>query len=191
MKPSALRMAKRNENILKGFWVLIPVVLVLFLFRISGINSARETTGSNGDFFVHLEGDIKYPGVYVFDNQSNIRELIELGGGITSVTDETMYKTDIPVHSGSKITVQTDHNSCVFIHGEMSSFHKITLSVPISINMETEEGLTAIPGIGPKLASSIVKARIKQGGFKALEDLISVPGIGGKTYKKIISYVTL
>ena len=189
--PSALKMAQRNDNILIGFWVLIPIVLVLFLFRISGINSDLEIASSKGDAFVHLEGDIKYPGVYVFDNQSNIRELIELAGGITSITHMTMDMTDIPVHSGSKITVQTDHNRCAFIHGEMSAFHKLTLGVPISINMETEEGLTAIPGIGPKLASSIVKARTKQGGFNALEDLISVPGIGDKTYKKIIVYVTL
>lgn len=77
------------------------------------------------------------------------------------------------------------------IHGEMSSFHRVTLGMPVSINTESEEGLTAVPGIGPVLAESIVKARNEQGGFRALEDLKSVRGIGDKTYNKIIAYVSL
>ena len=74
---------------------------------------------------------------------------------------------------------------------EISSFNKITLGLPVSINMETEEGLTAVPGIGPVTAKSIVKERTSRGGFKTLEELKSVRGIGDKTYNKIITYVSL
>lgn len=191
MRPSALKTAQRYEDALRGFWVLIPVILALFLFRTIGINDASVTACSSGDVFVQIDGDIKYPGVYSFDNQADIRELIELGGGIKSVTRATIDLSDIPIHSGSKITVQRDHDSCTIIHGEISSFHKITLDMPVSINTESEDGLTAVPGIGPGLAKSIVKARTEKGGFKTLEELRSVHGIGDKTYNKIITHVTL
>ena len=44
----------------------------------------------------------------------------------------------------------------------MSAFHKVTLGIPLSINRESVEGLTAIPGIGNSLALTIEKERIKR-----------------------------
>jgi len=87
-------------------------------------------------------------------------------------------------------TAGPDRNAVVQ-QEEISSFNKITLGLPVSINMETEEGLTAVPGIGPVTAKSIVKERTTRGGFKTLEELRSVRGIGDKTYNKIKTYVTL
>jgi competence protein ComEA len=191
MRPSALKMEQRCEDIRKGLLILIPVVLALFLFRTAGINNARGTAGSGGNAFVQVEGDVKFPGVYSFYDQTDIRGLIEQGGGISPEAHTDIGFADIPILSGSKITVQSDNSSCKFIHGEISSFHKITLGMPVSINIESEEGLTAVPGIGPLLAQSIVKARTEQGGFRSLEDLKSVRGIGDKTYKKIIAYIIL
>ena len=63
---------------------------------------------------------------------------------------------------------------------EISSFHKLTLGIPISLNSETEIGLTAIRGIGPKPAKNILEEKDKRGGFKSPGDLITVPGIGVK-----------
>jgi len=186
-----LRTEQKYDNTLKGFWVLIPVMLALFLSRSTGVNSPKGKAIPQGNVFVQIEGDIKHPGVYSFDSQADVRELIELGGGIKSFTHASMDLEDIPIHSGSKITIQRDNEGLKFIHDEMSSFHKITLGMPISINTESEDGLTAVPGIGPLLAKAIVKKRTEHGGFKALEELKSVHGIGEKTYNKIITHVTL
>ena len=74
---------------------------------------------------------------------------------------------------------------------KINSFHKITLGIPISINEESEEGLTAIPGIGPKLACAIIKEREKRGGFKHLYEIASINGIGSSLYRRIIKYIEL
>jgi len=170
---------------------LILVVLALFLFRTAGIDNAGGTACFRGDFFAQVEGDVRYPGVYSFDDQTDITGLIEQGGGTRPAALAYTDLAEIPIHSGSKITVQRDCNGCVIINGEISSFHRVTLGMPVSINIESEEGLTAVPGIGPLLARSIVKARTERGGFESLEELKSVHGIGDKTYNKIIGYVTL
>jgi len=191
MRPSALKMGQNNKDILKGFWVLILVVLLLFLFRTAGVNYPRGRILARQNFFVQIEGDIKNPGVYCFDQKDDISRLIERGQTQKPVSHSSGGVDDVLIHSGSKVTFRIDSSEIRYINEEMSSFYKITLGMPVSINMETRDGLVAVPGIGPLLAESIVNERRRQGGFKTLEDLRSVHGIGEKTYKKIITYLTL
>jgi len=191
MRPSALKTEQGYDGILRGLWLLIPVIMGIFIFRTTGINSPDVQTGPRGKGFVQIEGDIKNPGVYPFNNQSDVKGLIELGGDIKSFAGASRGLEGITIHSGSKIIVKMDHVAPGLLHEEMTSFHKITLGIPVSINGESEEGLTAVPGIGPLLAKGIVKKRTELGGFKAIEELRSVHGIGEKTYNKIITYVTL
>jgi competence protein ComEA len=75
--------------------------------------------------------------------------------------------------------------------GELSAYQKMTLGIPLNLNSETPEGLTAIPGIGKSLAGRIVKERIKRDGFKDIIELRSVSGIGEKTFLKIAPHVSL
>ena len=62
---------------------------------------------------------------------------------------------------------------------------RATPAMPVSavnVNTATEAQIAAIPGIGPKLAAAIVKARP----FKNSADLIKkVKGIGPKNYLKL------
>ncbi len=90
---------------------------------------------------------------------------------------------DIEVHSGKKA-----HKVC---KAEMTAFHKITLGMPVSVNTEDLEGLTAVPGIGPKIAEWIVLGREKNGGFKSLDEMLTVRGIGPSLYEKIRPYLVL
>ncbi len=76
------------------------------------------------------------------------------------------------------------------MHG-LSSFNKVTLGIPVSINIENAEALTAVPGIGPKTARRIVQRRNKTGGFRQLEDLKSIPGVGPALFSKIEPFLSL
>lgn len=80
------------------------------------------------------------------------------------------------------------HIACT---GGMTAFQKITLGMPVSINTEGLEGLTAIPGIGPKTAQSIIREREKSGGFKSIDEIRSIRGIGPTIYEKIRPYLVL
>lgn len=74
---------------------------------------------------------------------------------------------------------------------EMTAFQKITLGMHVSINLENLEGLTAVPGIGPGLAGLIVKERDNRGGFKSLDEIRSICGIGPGLYKRVKPYLAL
>ena len=55
----------------------------------------------------------------------------------------------------------------------------------INLNTATVEQLATLPGIGPKTAERIVEYRTKSGGFKKIEELMNVKGIGEKSFLKI------
>jgi len=82
-------------------------------------------------------------------------------------------------------------NNGYVICKDMSAYKRITLRITISINKEGVYGLCAIPGIGPSIAKEIIKEREKRGGFKSLDELLSVHGIGTKLYRKITPYISL
>jgi len=64
------------------------------------------------------------------------------------------------------------------------------LSQGINPNTATQEDLELLPGIGPELASRIVRHRGSQGPYKSPSDLLSVPGIGERLLAKITPYLS-
>lgn len=64
-------------------------------------------------------------------------------------------------------------------------------SSKVDLNTATVEQLTTLPGVGPKLAARIVAQREKSGGFKSVQELMNVKGIGEKNFEKIQGYLTL
>lgn len=55
----------------------------------------------------------------------------------------------------------------------------------VNINSATAKELTAIAGVGPVTAKSIIAYRKKHGKFKNANDLLNVKGIGDATMKKM------
>jgi competence protein ComEA len=55
----------------------------------------------------------------------------------------------------------------------------------VNLNTATAEQLTAVPGIGVKLAGRIVEHRQKSGSFKSVQELMNVKGVGEKSLGKL------
>lgn len=60
-----------------------------------------------------------------------------------------------------------------------------------NINTASSSELESLPGVGPKLAQRIIEYREKNGGFKKLEDLMNVQGIGEKNFLKLKSKLSI
>lgn len=56
---------------------------------------------------------------------------------------------------------------------------------PINLNTATQEELDSLPGIGPSKALDIIAYRKEHQGFKTIEELKNVKGIGDATFNKL------
>ncbi len=61
----------------------------------------------------------------------------------------------------------------------------------INLNQATLKELESLPGIGPVTAKKILELRERKGGFKSVDELLEVPGIGPKKLEALKPYLTL
>jgi competence protein ComEA len=65
------------------------------------------------------------------------------------------------------------------------------LTGKVNINTASVEELQLLPGIGATRAEAIVAERKRRGGFKRVEDLLEVKGIGEASLARLRPYVTI
>ena len=61
----------------------------------------------------------------------------------------------------------------------------------VNINTATAQELCSLPGIGETLSARIIAYRSEHGLFKSIDEIMSVSGIGAKTYQNLKSYITV
>jgi competence protein ComEA len=62
---------------------------------------------------------------------------------------------------------------------------------PLNLNTATAAELEKLPGVGPAVAARILEYRQKNGGFKKIEDLMNVRGIGEKSFLRLKPLITV
>ncbi len=65
------------------------------------------------------------------------------------------------------------------------------LSGVVNVNTATVEELQLLPGIGEARAQAVVAMRKKRGGFKSVDDLLEVKGIGETGLDRLRPHLTL
>jgi competence protein ComEA len=68
---------------------------------------------------------------------------------------------------------------------------KASAAAPLNLNTASVAQLETLPGIGRSTAERILQYREKSGGFKKIEDLMNVRGIGEKSFLKLKPLVTV
>jgi competence protein ComEA len=75
--------------------------------------------------------------------------------------------------------------------GLASAASKPEPTARVNVNTASVEQLTALPGVGPKLAARIVEHRQKSGAFRSTQELMSVKGIGEKNFAKLEAWLSV
>jgi len=178
----------------RGAGFLLILLLLISVYVLKGAQGlfVPETTRSCGEKeFVQITGEIARPGVYGFCRPPDLESLLIKGGGLSRRNGNASLYGDAFYRSGAWIDVRSEAGGPLIVEGEMSAFYKVTLGIPVSLNRESLEGLTAVPGIGRGIASAIVRERGRRGGFERKDDLLFVYGIGPALYRKLSSYLVL
>lgn len=67
----------------------------------------------------------------------------------------------------------------------------MAVAAAVDINTADAKTLETLTGIGPAKAQAIIDYRTKVGGFKTIEELKKVEGIGDKTFEAIKNEITI
>lgn len=142
---------------------------------------------------VDVKGAVNHPGVYSLPSQSRVTDAIKRAGGLSNLADSKSVnlaqklqdETVVYVaQKGEKITV-VEEEKANNIATQGNSKGKINL------NKADLSSLQTISGVGAKRAQDILDYRDSQGGFKTIDDLKNVSGIGEKTLEKLRQDVTI
>lgn len=146
------------------------------LFMVSG--GAGSAVKAEKRLKVHVKGCVVSPGVYELAERSRVLDAVSAAGGFTSEADEYNINLAEFLADGEEIVVlpQTGEKSA----GSL-----------ININTANAAELMSLPGIGPVCAENIIAYRGKNGGFKKIEDLMKVTGIGRAKYESIRKGITI
>ncbi len=137
---------------------------------------------------VEIKGEVAKPDVYELEENSIIKDLIDLAGGTTKEANLESINRAKKLENNQLIVVPNINDEEAL---EVKAFIEEEENEIISINNDSIERLMDIPGIGEVKANSIVEYREEHGGFKSIEELKNIEGIGDKTFEKIKDKISL
>ena len=144
-----------------------------------------------GGAWVHVAGAVRRPGVYLVPVRSRVTAAVDAAGGAARRADLTGVNLAAPVVDGQQVIVPVRAGrarAAVAPAGRSSSGGGAPgaagaaggPSTPLSLSAATQPELEELPGIGPALAGRIIAHREQRGGFRSVEELGEVEGIGPK-----------
>lgn len=139
--------------------------------------------------FVDIGGAVEEPGVYEVAKDTRLFEVIEMAGGLSEDADPDHVNRASFVEDGQKIIIPVKGSEYTD-DGTAAAFSPEADSGLININTASADELKTLSGIGDVTAEKIIEYRSSTA-FKSKEDIMSVDGIGSKTYEKIKDDITV
>jgi competence protein ComEA len=141
---------------------------------------------------IEVKGEIEHPGIHLFRKPPDLKEVIEKAGGLKKTALFDIVSPAETLETGTLLTVEKESPDKFKINlGRMESNKLLVFSIPLDLNRVSVEDLCLVPGIGESLAQEMVSYRQKRRGFRSIEELKNVKGIGEKKYQSLRTFFTL
>lgn len=148
--------------------------------------------------YVHIAGAVNNPGLYALPEGARVNDLVIEAGGLLDEADLTEINLAYILNDATKVTIPKKgegikkdsiiSNKISYISGNTSKSNTLG---KININTATVSELNTLTGIGEATANKIIEYRNNNNGFKSIEELKNVSGIGDLKYAKIKDHITI
>lgn len=169
-----MKKEKKKENLLERFKFYLLGALALVVL--------------SGSFVLIWQIQKQSPKEEVSENGELKKQIDDLNKKIDSLnTSLKDAKNSSPVVESRSYT--SSSGSSGQVAGEQTSNSYVAGAV--NINSASASELDSLPGIGPAYAGRIIEYREANGGFKSIEEIQNVKGIGPKTFEKLRDLITI
>ncbi|MFD0337802.1 helix-hairpin-helix domain-containing protein [Streptomyces sp. NPDC127117] len=142
-------------------------------------------TGPGGHIVVDVSGKVRRPGIRQLPSGARVADALRAAGGVRDGADLTGLNRARVLMDGEQIVVgappglSTSGGTTGVATGSGGGS---AAAGPVSLNTATVEQLDTLPGVGPVLAQHIVDYRTQHGGFRSIDELREVNGIGDRRF---------
>lgn len=148
---------------------------------------------------VDIKGAVKFSGVYPAKSNQVVNDIVNLAvplknADLDAVNLAATLQEAMVIYVPFKGEVKEDKFA---MYKQQSSGNKNngsngqTNQKVVNINTAEQSALEEIPGIGPKKAQEIIQYRDANGGFKTIEEIKEIKGIGDKTFESLKDFIAI
>ena len=142
--------------------------------------------------WVHVAGAVRRPGLYRVSAGARVAEALARAGGPSRRADLTAVNLAAPVEDGQQVVVVArgradggEASAGSATGGAPGAGAVAGAGQPVSLSQASLEQLDGLDGIGPTLAARILAYGKEHGGFRSVEQLQEVEGIGPKRFEAL------
>ena len=150
---------------------------------------------------VYVCGAVRTPGVVRLPAGARVTDALELAGGPTAKAELAAVNLAAQVTDGQQILVPERGAAVAAAPSSSGSSSSGALGVApsggaapgalVNINTASLEELDALDGVGPSTAQKIIDYRTENGGFKTIDEIKEVPGIGDAKFAAMKDSITV
>lgn len=150
--------------------------------------AAALSPSAHTGIYVHICGEIKKPGVYTFEKEPRVIDVVEKAGGFTKKAKQDCVNMAQLVADGTQLFIAGKEK--VSQQREQEAKEELD-SGKVNINTASKEELMTLSGIGESKAAQILTYRETIGRFAKIEDIKNISGIKDGVFSKIKDYITV
>ncbi|WP_240654416.1 ComEA family DNA-binding protein [Streptomyces sp. AcE210] len=158
----------------------------------SGASAAGGADGASGAaIVVDVSGKVRSPGIHRLPAGSRVADALRAAGGIRPGVDPTGINQARLLADGEQVVVGAPGAPGGIGSGGSAGSAGTGAGTgaaaagPIGLNTATAEQLDTLPGVGPVLAQHIIDYRTEHGGFRSVDELREVNGIGDRRFSDL------
>ena len=167
---------------------LVPDVVPAAASAAPGVSATTGPEATKASV-VHVAGAVARPGLYHLPADARVADAITVAGGPAPAAEVDRLNLAAKVIDGQRIAVprrgEPADPAPVDGGATGSAGAGGEPAAPVDLNTATAAQLETLPGVGPATAARIIDQRTRQGGFKAVRDLLRVPGIGDRRFAEL------
>ena len=155
----------------------------------TGVSESASAAPSGAAIFVHILGAVVVPGLYELREGDRAVDAVAAAGGFADGADQSQLNLARFVTDGEQIVVPIVGAAPPAPGAVVGGGAEVAGKV--NINTADAAALETLPRVGPAMAARIIEWRDTNGRFTAVEDLMSVTGVGEKTFDSLKDLVTV